>query len=309
LILPLDGFVFWVRADLVSVSAALNVSPLNTAPLDQQASLKSPAPYRDVQGSFHYATDRRQDESETYSVNRVVFTAETEIDFLNEISPTELYIGEFDGVKFSFSARGSTYRQADLFHYVGDAVYADMESQLIDKLEGFDSRNLVVSNSLPAWLELNVFSPPWPFYPNYQPATLYPSFLTPPNLTPPWGAVHIGEGDTRSLASAPHLGHRSSISLLSSDRVRITLWGVRNAGAEDFLQRVLQYSYDTNNIGIMNMPVVRDDKRTQPELATLAQKKIIEFEVSYHQRRIADVARQLIETAIPDYRPRCFAPA
>ena len=304
LILPLDGFVFWVRADLVSASALLNASALNAAALNQPQGLARDAAYATVQGSFHYATERRQEEASTYAVNQVVFTAEQEIDFLNEVGPTVLWVGDFDGLRFSFSSRAKFYRQAKLYHYVGHAVYSDMASQLVDAVEGFDAKNLVVSNSLPAWLALNDFAPGWPFYPDYQPAPLYPSFLSLPNLTPPWGTVHIGEGDTRSLVGAPYLGRRSSQFQLAVDKVRLTLWGCRNDAAEDLLQRVLQYSYDTNVFGIMNMPIVRDDKRWQPELAALAQKKILDFEISYHQRRMQDVARQLILSAVPTYLPR-----
>ena len=304
LILPLDGFVFWVRADLVSASALLNAGPLNAAPLNQAPRQEATAPYYTVQGSFHYSTVRLQEEAETYSVNHVLFTALEPVAFLNDVAPTTLWVGEFEGTRFAFSSRSLFYRQAKLYHYVGDAVYADMATQLVDSVAGFDARNLVVSNSLPAWLALNTFNPAWPFYPDYQPATLYPSFLSLPDLAPPWGTVHIGEGDTRSLVAAPYLTRRSSQYQLAADKVRLTLWGCRNIAAEDLLQRVLQYSYDTNVFGIMNLPVVRDAKRTQSELATLAQKKVIDFEVSYHQARIADVARQLIKSAVPTYLPQ-----
>jgi hypothetical protein len=51
----------------------------------------------------------------------------------------------------------------------------------------------------------------------------------------------------------------------------------------------------------MNIPVVQDEKRTQAELATIAMKKTIVFEVSYHQSRINDVARQLLLNVIPNF--------
>ena len=304
LILPLDGFVFWVRADLVSASAILNTTPFNVATPNQPQDVAAQATTYIVQGSFHYATERRQEEAETYSVNRGIFSALAPVAFLNAIAPGIKWITTFQGQKFSFSARGSFYQQAQIYHYVGDAVYPDMETQLIDAVEGFDSKNLVVSNSLPAWLALNTFAPNWPFYPNYNPATLYPSFLSPPDIEPPWGTVHIGDNDTKSFVGAPYLGRRSSQFQFASDRVRVTLWGCRNIAAEDFLQRVLQYSLDTNIFGIMNMPIPRDAKRVQSELTALAQKKIIDFEVSYHQKRIADLARQLIVTAVPTYLPQ-----
>ena len=53
-------------------------------------------------------------------------------------------------------------------------------------------------------------------------------------------------------------------------------------------------------IGIMNLPIVRDEKRTQSELGTLAMKKIIDYEISYHQNRVNTVARQVIKSTIPN---------
>ena len=52
---------------------------------------------------------------------------------------------------------------------------------------------------------------------------------------------------------------------------------------------------------MMSQPVVRDDKRTQAELGTIAMKKVVDFEISYYQERINDVARQMILSAIPAF--------
>ena len=67
------------------------------------------------------------------------------------------------------------------------------------------------------------------------------------------------------------------------------------------MDTVNQYSLDTDSIGIMNMPIVRDEKRPQSELQVIAMKKTIEFDVSYYQTRINDIARQLIESCIVEY--------
>jgi len=158
---------------------------------------------------------------------------------------------------------------------------------------------LIVSNSLPAWLALNSYKP---FYGFGNPGVvLYPSFLSPENIDPPFATVHVVPEGTRALASAPHIGQTtSSHSQLSSDTVRITLWGLRNAQALDFIDCVNQYSTDMGVIGIMNLPIVRDEKRTQSELGTLAMKKIIDYEISYHQNRVNTVARQVIKSTIPN---------
>lgn len=284
-VLPLDGYVFWVRGDLVS----------------------PPSPgSQTVMGSFHYATDQHQDEDETYSVNRVIFTAETPIDFFNEVSPTVIYIAEYDGLTFAFSSRGSFYNQAQLWHYVGSAVYADMQSQLITSSDQLSALGpLIVSNSLPVWIALNTFMPNWPFYPPLPlPFTLYPSFLSSQNIVPPWGTVHIGVDDTNPLVSAPFFQPTLTQEQSSIDQVRITLWGANNDVAQNFIATVNQFSLDTGIIGIMNRPIIRDEKREQRELGTIAQKKVIEYEVNYIQSNIVNFTRQLIVSTVPSFLPQ-----
>ena len=49
--------------------------------------------------------------------------------------------------------------------------------------------------------------------------------------------------------------------------------------------------------GIMNSPVPKDAKRGQIEINTIAQKKVIVFEVNYYQTRVNSLAQQLIKSA------------
>ena len=75
-------------------------------------------------------------------------------------------VGGFGEVGFSFSARRSYYQQADLHHYVGDAIYPAFETQVIDTSEELTELledRLIVSNSLPIWLSLP--PPGVPIYP------------------------------------------------------------------------------------------------------------------------------------------------
>lgn len=298
LILPLDGYAFWVRADMVSQGALYNAMALNRVAFNQPIAIEESATVEDAQGSLHFSTDLKQEETQTQSTNRMVFTSVQEVKNLNEIGPLVMFIAEVAGVRFAFSSRGSFYDQAKLWHYVGTAVQSDMDPQIVDSPVGF-SRALVVSNSLPLWLALNNYVP---FYGFGNPSIpLYPSFLVPANLPPPYAAVHIDPGGTQALASAPRLGATSSHSQLTQDRVRVTLFGVRNDAALDFLDCVLQRSADYGEFGLMNMPVVRDDKRPQVEIAALGQKKIIDFDISYHQTRMNDIARQIITSAVPSY--------
>lgn len=297
LILPLDGFAFWVRADTLSPSALLNNPLLNTVTPAERSEILAAAPTLTVKGSIHYATDTRQEEEETYSINQVVFSSEDGVTDLNVVGAVVLYLGTFDGVRFAFSSRGSFYKVADIYHYRGNAVYADMQTQIVDDPQQLDTHNIVVSNSLPIWLGLNGYTPPCDTGFGTITLPLYPSFLTPHNITPPFASVHIDPESTEAIGAAPLYDDTLSQTQLVKETVKITMYGMRNFNAMDFLSAVLQYSLDSGLFGVMNMPVIRDEKRNQTELQTLAQKKSVVLEVNYYQSRMRDVARRLIQSA------------
>ena len=270
-ILPLDGYVFWLKGEQIQVS-----------------------------GSLHYATYRDMREDETLAINRVIFTTTHPIQELNEVNDQLLWVGSYDGIRFSFSRRENFYEQAGLYHYAGDAVYPALESQLVDNLYGLTQQTLIVSDSLPAWLNIQSYSPIWLGIRN--PAIpLYPSYLVPTNIAPPYGSVHIEPAKTFAIQASPYLNKTMSHYQLSTDHVRITLYGTTNDQALNFVDVVNQYTLDTDAFGIMNMPIVRDEKRIQTELQSIAMKKTIEYDVSYYQSSIRDIARQLIERAIVTY--------
>jgi hypothetical protein len=79
------------------------------------------------------------------------------------------------------------------------------------------------------------------------------------------------------------------------------MYGLGNQKALDFQDYVFQYSLNTDVIGVMNMPVIRDEKRTQSEMSVVAMKKSFEIEISYYQTRVNNVARQFIRSAIPTF--------
>jgi hypothetical protein len=103
-----------------------------------------------------------------------------------------------------------------------------------------------------------------------------------------------------ALASAPTLvrGTQSHVQL-AKDTVRVTMYGLRNQAAMDFLDAFYSYCGDSGVLGVMNVPTIRDEKRTQAELRTLAQKKSVEFEVAYLQGTMRKVARQVLRAAAP----------
>jgi hypothetical protein len=278
-VLPLDGYVFWAPG----------------------------APFV-AKGALHYSQEVVQSEDETQGYATLTFTARDPIVEFTAAPSNTLYVATVDGFRYSFSQQQGFFQQAALWHYFGHSIPPALAAQLVDKPGSIDPDRAVVSNSLPLWLAMNNYVSP--FYDGFSdagvpfvtaPPTLYPSFLVEDNKVPPYGAVHIGEDDTRALQAAPLLDRNRSHSQLVSDRVRITLYGLQNDEAMDFLDTINQYSLLTDSFGIMNSPVVRDGKRKQEELKAVAMKKVIDLEISYYQTRAAAVARQLILSSIPSF--------
>src|SRR5208282_4567610 len=95
LVLPLDGYVFFVKADLIgSQSAIFNRGTIGAFRPNQQPTF-TPAQTFVAKGSLHFSTEVRQTEDSTYVANRVVFTAKEEIADLNEIAPETMWIANF----------------------------------------------------------------------------------------------------------------------------------------------------------------------------------------------------------------------
>lgn len=303
-VLPLDGYVFWVKGDILSQSAVFGALGFNKATFNQSSKTLVPAKIFNVKGSLHVSAVQQQEETQNLTVNTVIFTAERLVNEFNEIGPNTMWIAELNNVKYAFSRRGPYYQQANLFHYSGEAVYPDMNTQIIDNPRQLDTRNVVVSDSLPLWLKLNNYDPVYGFG-NHIP--LYPSFLLPRNIAPPFASVHVVPESSESMTLAPLLDETLSHSQLTQERVKITLWGLRNFNAMDFLDCVYQYSRDYSYFGIMNLPALRDEKRTQVEMSTIAMKKSVEFQINYHQTAVRQIAQQILTDAVPTYQPRAFA--
>jgi hypothetical protein len=270
LVLPLDGYLFWVRA---------NLSP----PVPIEPDIVN------INGSLHYSTEIGQEENATIAYNTIVFTALAPIDLFQQMNPQYIYLATFQGIRFAFSSQGKYFQQAGLWHYVGVAVTSIMNIQIIDDISKLPSKQ-IVTNSLPIWLAMPSYVPPYPGF--TCPFTLYPSFLIPQNEAPPYGAVHIE--DTRSLVASATLGPTLTSNQLASEIVKVTIYGADNDDIITFLNFVIQYSADWGYIGIMNMPVINDVKQEQAELQAIAQKKEIEFKISYLQRSVRNIVRQYI---------------
>ena len=299
LILPLDGYVFWVNAALLTDSALYNASQYDRLEYNNYPN-GVPARQLNVQGSFHVNQEIHQLEDRTTTYNHTIFTSLHEIQDFNLINPQFMYVATYEGIQFAFSRRDNFYKQADLYHYRGDALYSIMDTQLVDSLTGFDTTSVIVSNSLPIWLSLNQFFP------------LYPSYLVESNLPPPYASVEIIPSETVALGQFPIINNvvvpnqpilQSTSNQLTTDTVKISIFGTRNNEAINFANYVYQYSMNTDNIGLMNMPIIRDEKVTQPELGIIAMKKTITFKVSYYQNTVNDVALKYIQSAFCSLTP------
>jgi hypothetical protein len=273
-IVPVDGYVFWVAT----------------------------GNRQDFKGSLHYITDRHQDEDQTIAKNRFIFTAQQEITEINAVDPATLWVGtwQVDGVSLQivFSDRGSFYEQANLWHYSGNAVYPALQAQLIDSIDDLPV-GPIVSNSLPIWLAQNSFAP------------VYPSFLVPDNVAPPYITAHIEPGATEAIGAFPIIQwpgnidpgtgasplHSCPSSQLMRDRVRLTLYGFTNQRAIQFYQSLIDYSLLTDDFGFCNSPAIRDEKRIQVEITALAMKKTIDIDASYYQGTADAIVRRLILSA------------
>ena len=274
MVLPADGFVFWVRADIIASGAV--------SPLPEQTALTFQA-----RGSLHHTTTNRQDPDESFSTHRMIFTSKDPVNDLAEVAPNTMYLAETNGMRYTFSTRNMWYKQAALHHYSGDAVYPTMASQIIEKLEDLNLRNVVVSNSIPIWLKFGQLFP------------VYPSLLVPDNIEPPYAVINIDDGDTTPIASGPIRDGTGSRWQLVKDAVRVVTYGVRNDTIMDWIDMIQDYALSNPSImGIMNSPIPRDGRRGQTEISALAQKKVISFDVNYYQNRMAQLSRQLITDAI-----------
>lgn len=276
-VLPLDGFVFWLRSAIFEQT-----------------------------GAIHFMIERDQDETETRARNTIVFTTTEQVQEFNDANTQQLVVGQIDDRRYAFSRHGWFFPQAGVWHYQGTGLPSSADTQLVDDPSQIDTTQLIVSDSLPAWLTLVSYDPVWVSWPieRNPHITLYPSFLVPDNIDPPYGVVHIEPSRIEALQdTAMWTTGTYNHFQLTRESVRVTLYGCNNNAAADFLDLVEQYSLDTDSFGILNMPTIRDGKKPWPEGMVIAQQKFIDFEVSYVQTRINNIARQLITEALATVLP------
>jgi hypothetical protein len=258
-----------------------------------------------AKGSLHFSTDSVQELDENIGINNFIFTSEEEVETFNSISPTTLLIGSWpfpDGsaLQIAFSKRGRFYEEAQLWHYSGHAVYPAMQTQIISSAAQLPV-GPIVSNSLPIWLLLTTVGQTI--------VPVYPSFLVPDNLTPPYIVAHVEPGRTAALQAAPFFQQSSeqlggtgfyqfSAGQLARDEVRLIMYGFTNAMVWQYYSTLYNYSLvgpgETPTFGFADSPAVQDEKRTQNEINVLAMKKSLTFQANYYQGTANAAAYRLI---------------
>jgi hypothetical protein len=296
LVLPIDGYVFWVNASLlnpnVNLNATFNKNPLNTTELNESflADLTPLEEWKlsfEAQGSLHYSQAIKQDEDKTVTTQHAVFTSMFEVEQLGAINPDEKYITILpNGALLAFSMQSQRFYQAGLWHYSGNALFSTETTQVINNLEDLNPLQ-IVSNSLPFWLRMSTPSLP-----------VYPSFLSPLNLNPPYVTADIR--NTRGWGMAPLYTLTLSQTQICAEDVHFTFWGCNNDAVLDFQLRLLDRSY-FGEYGISSIVVPIDDKLPQDEFQIIAQKKRMILSTNYYQFRVRDIAQQLIKTALLNY--------
>lgn len=288
MVLPLDGFVFWMKAGLfLAGSSEYNSEVYNLIPNNARGRLKDCGETEIcVPGSLHFTSEKTQDETSNAAHNFVIFTSEQPVEQFNSIDPETMWVGEFFGTRFAFRQSFKFYKQAGIWHYRGDALYSNMASQLVDSISELDAENRVVSNSLPIWLMLNAKAP------------VYPSFLVPANVQPPYITAHVIPNSTIALQAVPLLLQDGTHWQLAAETVRFTLYGLRNDQALDYQDYLFNQAYDDGGpFGLRGTPIMQDEKLTQVEMQIIAQKKTFTMDVNYYQTRINNLVRQLIKSA------------
>ncbi len=268
-----DGYVFWVAAQNQIV----------------------------VNGLVHIATERDQQIDNTIAMNSIILTSESEINEFNKINPSSMWIMQLAmpggvSVPVAFQRRGPFFAEAGVYHYAGFAVFPPFGPQLINSEADLPTEP-IVSNSLPIWLAQNTYAP------------VYPSFLVPENIQPPYVVAHIEPELTRPIQAVPYFswpggtGTQQQASYqLYYDFVELILYGFNNQTAQQYYASLIEASLNDDTFGFSGeLPAIRDDKRVQAEISAIAMKKTLSFGASYYQTTADAVARKLILSATISY--------
>ena len=265
-ILPIDGYVFW-----------------------------SPNEAFTIQGALHFAQNIIQADDETFAQGTVLFTAQDQVSQFEDAPTNVIFVATLPGgSRYAFSSQQGFLAAAGQWHYFGRTIPPAALSQLLDEPGKIDLTRAVTSNSLAFWLQLNGYQTPYgDAWSNEIP--IYPAKLVSANLQPPYVAVKIVTTEPLQLLEC--ISPIRSSYQLCADTVRLTLYGLQSNEVHDFNNCITQYAALTGNFGFMTPRAIVDEQREIPELEAIAMKKTIDVKISYIQKRVDDVTRQLIEKA------------
>lgn len=277
-----DGYVFWVK----------NGSKLK------------------IKGALHVGTEQTQELDDTIAMNSIILDSEKLISEFNTITPNTMWIGDIplpDGqtIKVAFNRRGPFFENAGVYHYAGFAVFPPFGPQIVESSTDLPT-GPIVSNSLPIWMNLPNALQNLPGAVN-QSTKVYPSFLVPENIAPPYIVAHIEPTLTVPLQQFPNYswtftaGSTSLVQMtsdqLAKDVVKLIFYGFTNQEVLQYQSALTLYSLYSDDFGFMSSPIAQDDKRTQSEITAIAMKKTMEFDASYYQTTADAIARRLILSA------------
>lgn len=268
LILPADGYVFFCLASAIT-------PPIVDKPLTFTTG-----------GSLHVSQTTEQQPDATIARQHAVFTSDIQIREFSDVAPDELYLMSLpNGSLVAFSQQSMRYETSDIWHYAGVAVLPYEATQVITDPADVLASSTIVSNSLPLWMAMSTVDLP-----------VYPADLSPMNLRPPYITADIQ--NTEGLTMAPFYDALDGQAQLCKETVIFTLWGCRNDQALDFQKAILDNSMpDDAAYGTMTPLVPVDQKKIQPDLAIIAQQKVMTVDVNYLQQRTRATARKLILSA------------
>lgn len=291
LVMPLDGYVFWVNASLLGAKKLKQFNLCSSSVGDV-----------DVACAIHASTDTLQNDDESLDMSTLVITTREEVRPFHDAVGDVLWMGNFEGIRFAINTQSNYYAQAGLHHYIGATIYPAMMTQFIDTLDDLDAKRLIASNSLPIWIAMFAERSKFVWLP--QPAMpFFPAFLVTDNLTPPYAIIDVKDGESEAMQGGALLSSTMSRSLLVSDRVEIITYGAGNDDIMDLVDFVTGAAQGTDLVpmGVMNTPVVTDVKRTQAEANILGQKKSVTFQVDYYQASTRAMAERYILSCIPAF--------
>jgi hypothetical protein len=301
LVLPIDGYVFWVKASILpnypqSRGALYAKFPMGTKMFD---ALNIQDPLTPVQlanyefsadGSVHVSQELAQDTGATYVTQDVVFTTKNELTQFAAIAPDEMFIMTLpNGSQVAFGSQRMRYYLAGIWHYHGRAIYSALADQIVNDLNRINPDLQIVSNSLPFWLALSTPQ-----------VAVYPAKLSPKNLEPPYITANVKS--TEGLGQTPYFDLTESQSQLVADEIEFEMIGLNNNAALDFQRAILRNSH-YGNYGIMNIPVPVDEKVEQVEFQVIGQKKTMQLKVNYYQTRVRAMSQRFILQATVAFTP------